>query len=176
MKTYVKVISSVILFILSVTDLAGIIFYGKAFRLAVEQIKGLTPLSEAGEYRFFDSLFGYPLGVFFLIIFSVMILVFAAELLLKLLFYRGARRDGSFDMYLVLAVTALIEEIVNVLLSLVALNEVINLDAVHTQAEAAIEKGVMIWLGIYLFTGIWILSDIISANKCIKAEKEADKR
>ena len=71
MKTYVKVISSVILFILSVTDLAGIIFYGKAFRLAVEQIKGLTPLSEAGEYRFFDSLFGYPLGVFFLIIFVI---------------------------------------------------------------------------------------------------------
>ena len=172
MKWFVKVVSFIILIVLSVIDIIMIAFYAFGFMLSIDEYRGITPLSEAGDYEFFESLFGRPLTILFMVIFLVMILIVLAEFVAKLILYIKAVKEKSYKKYLTLSIVSLAEEIINTAMMLLfGINLVINLDAIHKREEDIIMQGATVWFFTYLFMAFWIILNFLSAHQCVKDEK-----
>ena len=172
MKWFVKVVSFIILISLSVIDIVMIASYVFGFVLSIDEYRGITPLSEAQGYEFFESVLGPPLAMLLLIIFLAMSLFILAEFVIKLILYIKAVKKKSYKMYLALSLVSLAEEIINTAMMLLfGVNLLINLGAIHDREIAVITRGATICFFTYLFMAFWIILNILSANQCLKDEK-----
>ena len=171
MKTLVKTISVIILLILSTIDIVCLVYSVKGVVNSNNAINYYAPLINSEHFDFIPSIFDLLIMHFFRICFIVLVLLFLIEIFLKTAFFFSAVTDTTYDMYLVFSITSLVEVIVNTVLVFIASGLYINIDGVYDAEKAVIGDGLFYGFLIYVFTGVWIILDIIYSNRCVKEEK-----
>ena len=171
MRYFVKINSRIIFPALSLIDIIGIILSAICFVLDLNSLSGVTPLDEAEDLGFFESLLGPPLLIFFLAMFGVFAIILIVECILKLRYFIKAVAQEDYGEYLALSIFGLAEMVVNSIMVFVGTSIAVNLDGVHSAERAVIEEGLLIWFLVYVVLGILTILNIAFAGFCVKEEK-----
>ena len=115
-----------------------------------------TPILDAGAqvYR-----------IVFLVIFAVIVLIVAGEILLNLFFYVRAVKDGKFGFFLAFSISGLAEVIINSLVILFMASIGVNIMGGEEYAYA-LEKVVFV----YIIVAVLLIINIVLTNSYAKEE------
>ncbi len=159
MKRFVKIISVVIVLLMTVTNIAALIFFGECIGDSYRRLQNPPPESSEGLGVISDFLTPISNKIF-IVILSIVIVVLVAELVLQIRALVKAKKSDTPERYRNLAILGFIEVVINIAIFWVVTTMVSN-----STPEETLNSKISRWILIWLVTLICTIYDILISRK-----------